>query len=227
MHSMDDFNCSRGYEWFLVDEARKRNPKIKVWGLVWGTPAWVSANSSSTSAAGLFEPGSHYAEYLIRWLDCSEQLRGQRVDYIGILNEEEQGTGNATNRLSWLKDFRRALDVAGYTHVGIIPETGIGHFANWTIVDAMLDDPDLKASIAAVGSHYSHVEPTVKERASMIPMVGSETCSCMPSFEMAMMMAASINRDYILGSVTGYVNWALVVGWYDFVSIALSLLMLF
>ena len=27
-HSLDDLGCDRGYEWFLVEEARKRNPKI-------------------------------------------------------------------------------------------------------------------------------------------------------------------------------------------------------
>ena len=42
-----DFNCTRGYEWMLIDEARKRNPAIRVWGLVWGTPGWVGGNSSS------------------------------------------------------------------------------------------------------------------------------------------------------------------------------------
>lgn len=34
-------NCNRGYEWWLMTEARKRNPSILLWGLIWGTPAWV------------------------------------------------------------------------------------------------------------------------------------------------------------------------------------------
>ena len=28
MHSRDDLNCNRGYEWWLLEEARKRNPMI-------------------------------------------------------------------------------------------------------------------------------------------------------------------------------------------------------
>lgn len=35
MHTPDDLNCSRGYEWLILREARRRNPDILTYGLCW------------------------------------------------------------------------------------------------------------------------------------------------------------------------------------------------
>jgi hypothetical protein len=41
-----DLNCSRGYEWDVLEAAKARNPDIKVYGLTWGVPgACVPFNS--------------------------------------------------------------------------------------------------------------------------------------------------------------------------------------
>lgn len=37
----NDRNFTRGYEWWLMNEARKRNPQIVLDSLPWGTPGWV------------------------------------------------------------------------------------------------------------------------------------------------------------------------------------------
>src|SRR5947207_2771629 len=41
MHTPDDENYTRGYEWWLMKEAKKRNPKIILDCLAWGAPYWV------------------------------------------------------------------------------------------------------------------------------------------------------------------------------------------
>ena len=41
MHSRNDLGCNRGYEGWLAQEARKRNPSVKIWSLAWGVPGWV------------------------------------------------------------------------------------------------------------------------------------------------------------------------------------------
>ena len=41
MHEPWDENYRRGYEWWLLTEAKKRNPYIKVYGLAWAFPGWV------------------------------------------------------------------------------------------------------------------------------------------------------------------------------------------
>ena len=41
MRSRDDHDYTRGYEWWLMEEARKRNPQIILDTLPWGAPGWV------------------------------------------------------------------------------------------------------------------------------------------------------------------------------------------
>src|SRR3954454_14597444 len=40
-HSAADLNCDRGYEWWLMEQAKARNPNIKLAGLSWGAPGWI------------------------------------------------------------------------------------------------------------------------------------------------------------------------------------------
>lgn len=40
-HVRGDLNCSRGYEWTVLTEAKKRNPAIKTYSLAWGVPGWI------------------------------------------------------------------------------------------------------------------------------------------------------------------------------------------
>jgi len=40
MHTRDDLSFERGYEWWLMVEAKKRNPDIKTYVLSWGVPHW-------------------------------------------------------------------------------------------------------------------------------------------------------------------------------------------
>ena len=47
MHSTDDENYYRGYEWGLMVEAKRRNPNIILFGLSWGFPAWVGEGKGS------------------------------------------------------------------------------------------------------------------------------------------------------------------------------------
>src|SRR5919108_4965967 len=41
MRTPDDLDCSRGYEWWLMEQAKARNPAIKLYALEWGAPGWV------------------------------------------------------------------------------------------------------------------------------------------------------------------------------------------
>jgi galactosylceramidase len=41
MHTRDDRNYTRGYEWWLMREARLRNPAILLGSNAWSCPRWV------------------------------------------------------------------------------------------------------------------------------------------------------------------------------------------
>src|ERR1700759_5497946 len=40
-HTAGDLNCNRGYEWWLAEQAKARNPNIKLYALAWGAPGWI------------------------------------------------------------------------------------------------------------------------------------------------------------------------------------------
>ena len=41
-HARGDLSCKRGYERYLIAEAKARNPDIKIYGLSWGAPGWIN-----------------------------------------------------------------------------------------------------------------------------------------------------------------------------------------
>ena len=121
-----DLNCTRGYEWWVVQEARKRNPAIKTYGLTWGVPGWIGN-------------GSFYSDdnirYHVDWLGCARNTWNFTVDYMGIWNERAPD-------VNWIKALRTALDAAGYSATRLVAAD-----TDWSIVAAMLKDPALNASI--------------------------------------------------------------------------------
>ncbi len=38
-------NCNTGYEWWLMQQAKARNPGIKFYGLAWGAPGWIGGGT--------------------------------------------------------------------------------------------------------------------------------------------------------------------------------------
>ena len=50
MHTADDQNYNRGYQWWMMKEAKKRNPEIKLMALAWDFPAWIKDVCSQAAA---------------------------------------------------------------------------------------------------------------------------------------------------------------------------------
>src|SRR5256714_11798213 len=44
MHTRTDLNCDRGYEWWLMAQAKARNRGIKLAALSWGLPGWAGGS---------------------------------------------------------------------------------------------------------------------------------------------------------------------------------------
>ena len=45
-HASGSINCSAGYNWWLMEQAKALNPNIKLYGLAWGAPGWSAAVTS-------------------------------------------------------------------------------------------------------------------------------------------------------------------------------------
>jgi len=59
MHTRDDLNYQRGYTWWLIKEAKRRNPNLTLTGMAWSVPGWVGDGDFWTQDG---------ADYYVKWL---------------------------------------------------------------------------------------------------------------------------------------------------------------
>ena len=89
MHTRHDLNCTRGFEMWLIREARMRNPAIITVGLLWGMPGWVD-NQSAVHPEGFDWPhvfGSDMVTYLVEYVRCTGDptlSSGPPLHWLGI-----------------------------------------------------------------------------------------------------------------------------------------------
>ena len=99
-------------------EAKRRNPAIKLYGLAWGFPGWVS------------EGGDHpytnsTAHYITSWILGAKQHYNLTIDYIGSWNE------HPTTK-EYVLLLRRTLDAANLTATQIVASGATPHTASTT-----------------------------------------------------------------------------------------------
>lgn len=66
MRSRTDQNYNRGYEWWLMEQAKARNPNIKLYGLEWGAPGWFQASSDIDANHPFWSHDN--ITYIINWI---------------------------------------------------------------------------------------------------------------------------------------------------------------
>ncbi|MBI4657678.1 MAG: discoidin domain-containing protein [Verrucomicrobia bacterium] len=196
MHQRHDENYSRGYEWWLMKEAKARNPGVLLDGLEWGAPAWIGN--------GHFYSQDN-ADYIVKFLKGAKSVHGLAIDYVGIWNETRYDTG-------WIKLFRQTLDRNGLEAVKIIAAEEINQ---WSLVDVMRTDPELAAAVHAVGVHYPKFKSTGAAQRCGKPIWSSEDGPWKGNWAGAAALAKAYNRNYIDGQMTKTVIWSPVTAYYD------------
>uniref|UniRef100_A0A4W5RG63 Galactocerebrosidase n=1 Tax=Hucho hucho TaxID=62062 RepID=A0A4W5RG63_9TELE len=81
MHYENDENYFRGYEWWLMREAKKRNPNITLIGLPWAFPGWVGHGKNWP-----YDFPDITASYMVSWILGAKQYHDLDIDYVGHLN---------------------------------------------------------------------------------------------------------------------------------------------
>lgn len=100
MHEEDSLSFNRGYEWWMMAEAKKvefqfkisyspaydywnsffqRNPNMRFYGLPWNFPGWIGQ--------GTFSPYTNrtkLVEYIMNWIQGAKDVHGLDIDYIGV-----------------------------------------------------------------------------------------------------------------------------------------------
>ena len=80
MHTATDENYNRGYEWWLMEQAKLRNPRIKLAALPWGAPHWVGN-------------GNYWSEDMIGYIDQVDRARRKRPSSDHRLRRRTQREG--------------------------------------------------------------------------------------------------------------------------------------
>jgi galactosylceramidase len=202
----------RGYEFWLMAEARKRNPKIMLDCLPWGYPNWVGNRFSQESA-----------DWFTAFLEVARKHYGLELNYIAAA-QNEMGTD-----LNWItKYLRPTLDAHGFSKVKLqAPDDDDQH---WQVFDELKKNPEADKLISAVGYHYvDGREPwdidqkvghptTDKAKLSGKSLWASEEWS-QSGKEWdglgALYLARLMNKVYTLDRITKFEIWSPFDGIYD------------
>ena len=93
MHTAADESYARGYETWLMKEAKARRPSTVLYGLPWTFPGWLTAsgkggptpNSNLSAVADALTPAT--ADYVARWVAGVKAHHNLSVDFLGLWNE--------------------------------------------------------------------------------------------------------------------------------------------
>ncbi len=214
MRTRTDENYTRGYEWWLMKEAKARNPKIILDALPWGAPGWIGN-------------GKYYsqdmANYIVKFIQGAKKQHGLEINYVGIWNEANYDVG-------YIKLLRKTLDAAGLSTKIVAADL---YENQWKITDDLDADPVLKQAVFAIGVHYARVAGnfyvTTDALESGKPLWSTEDMPLDESVRSdesgallpkdwkpgARIWAKYLNTNYIDGKVTKTETWSPVTSYYD------------
>lgn len=206
-----DRNYQRGYEWWLMDEARRRNPAIMLDSLPWGAPGWIGN--------GRFY-SSDMANYVADFAEGARQVHHLDVKYTGIWNEK------ANPELSYVKLLNRTLQNRKL-EVKVVCCDQYPSEGQWNIVDAIRQDPELSRAVFAVTVHYPRKAGQVttpdsakalKQRLWSSEDQPDSSSNVILSRDWAAggrSLAKLYNRNYLEGAFTKTEIWSPVTSYYD------------
>ena len=200
MHSASTVNCNTGYEWWLMEQAKARNPNIKLYGLAWGAPGWISGGFWSTGTIN----------YLVNWLNCAKS-HGLTINYLGGWNERNYV-------ISWYEQLRSTLNADGYSATAIV-----GADSGWGIASDIASNSTFASAVSIIGVHYP-CQGGDGGNADTCPGNATATSTGKPLWASengsqdlnsgAPALIRSITRGYVDAGLSAYINWPIVAAVY-------------
>jgi len=217
MRTASDHDSTRGYEWWLMVEAHKRNPNILLEVLPWGAPRWVNPTPGANDT--VYTP--KMAEYVVDFIRTAKRDYSLDIGVTGVWNERPYDT-------AYVKELHRRLKQE-HLDTKIIccdeyPGEGAGQ---WAIADEILKGPELAADIDVLGVHYPLVDgkltTTDAARRTGKPLWSSEDQPNGGGGPFVArdwplggrILAHLYNRNYLEGSFTSTEIWSPITSYYD------------
>ncbi len=199
-HTDGTINCNAGYEWPIMQQAKALNPNLKLYGLAWGAPGWISGHTFNSQDT---------ITYLVSWLNCAKQ-HNLTINYLGGQNEKPYSD-------TWYENLRTALNNAGFTGTQIVAADQASGPSTWNIASDIAASPQLKSAVGIVGTHDVCDYPTdglqctstATAQSLGLPLWISEA-GHMNANTGAADYARTINRGYQDAKLTGYITWPIM-----------------
>jgi galactosylceramidase len=201
MHTATDENYFRGYEWWLMEQARARNPAIYLDATPWSGPSWLGSNNN------LFTQNT--ATYIAKWLNGAKTYHNLDVNYVGCRNEK--GTSETYADL-----LRTTLNSNGLTSVGIHAFDNPGSSANWTWATDLLTNTTLNAAVYAIGQHTTEGSPPPANVIAIgKPIWDTEEHVYEQGFQCEIDIVKAFNFNYVNSKITKTIFWYLITSYYS------------
>lgn len=224
-HIRGEKNFNRGYEWWLMKEAKKRNPNIILDVLAWGAPYWIGN-------------GKYYsddlAHYMADYLIGAKNIHGLNIDYVGIWNERPYN-------VDYIKKLRETLDSCNIN----VRIAAADEIRSYYICRDMLKDPKLYNAVDVVGTHYPHGQGAELYNGKSVydqygkdyKIIWKEALECgKPIWSLedgpwaedwngAKGLIKVLIRNYIEAKMVKTISWSLISSYHDNIAIGASGLM--
>lgn len=195
-HRRNLFNDDEGYEWWLMEEAKRRNPSIKLDALEWGAPYWIGN--------GRFYSRDN-AEYVAAFLSRAKTHHQLDIDYVGIWNETPFDVNYIKMLSNELKKNRLKTKIVAADEV-----------CSWKIADRMQEDSVLMNSVDVIGTHYPPNGSSMNAQKTGKPIWASEEGATMRDWwQAACYLIKKFNHGYIDGKIVKHVLWSVAGAYYD------------
>jgi hypothetical protein len=212
MRSRSDHDYNRGYEWWLMEEAQRRNPNIILDALPWGAPGWIGGGH-------LYSPDM--ANYVADFIKGAKRFHNLDIRYTGIWNERPYDP-------AYVKVLHRTLLKEGLS-TQIVCCDDYHRDKQFEVIAAMGKDPELAASVAAVAVHYPRA--TAIDQYSTSPQVKASGKTLWSSEDQpnsgggpfvsrdwkagGRIMAQVYNRNYLQGAFTKTEIWSPITSYFE------------
>ena len=195
MRTPTDENYQRGYEWWLMEESKKRNPDVKLYGLEWGAPNWINPTAENVWTQANIT-------YILKWVEHAKSDHRLTIDYLGGWNEKGFDK-------PWYEQFRTALHQAGYENIKIVADDSF----KWIVGKTASEDPKFASSFDIIGMHYPDIPSATQNwklsRGTKKPLWASEMGS--GNYDAgAARLAKVYNQGYVDDGMTSYINWSTI-----------------
>ncbi len=204
MHTKTDENYFRGYEWFIMSEAKKRNPDITLDGVAWGCPAWIGADARNPNGQFFSQD---MADYYAKWIKGAKTEHGLDINAIGCRNEKGVS-------IDFIKKLKATLNANGLQKVMV---HGFDNWQRdkWDWIPQMSTDEVLRNSVDAVSNHTIATAAAPDNIRQMLdamnkPIWNTEEHVYKDGFDCEISLVEAFNENFLRSGVTKIVNWYLV-----------------